>query len=204
MLVPGRTEGPGHRYWDWIYFVAAGIAISAPSLALPFEYPVGYIIAVSAAIVVFFRGVWWGWRTGRIFVVLGSVGFLLNSIAIYDWFLFYQHIHRPRTIDERSRDQEKLHVIVRTLEYAKHLRGEYPPSLEDLKDWIPSVYFADLWDPTKVPGCGRIYPGYSRSQDGSRYELFGIGEDCTPGTDDDVYVNLPAEERAKVGLHNPQ
>jgi hypothetical protein len=89
---------------------------------------------------------------------------------------------------------------VRTLEYAKSIRGDYPHNLKDLEEWIPSVYFADLWDPSRVPGCRRTYPVYIRSTDGLSYELFGVGPDCVARTADDVHVNIGPHERDHVGL----
>ena len=74
MMIQGHAEGPGHRRWDWVYFVAAGIAISSPAGSLPFKFPVDYAIAASAAIVVCFRGIWWGRPGDRLVRAGGPAG----------------------------------------------------------------------------------------------------------------------------------
>jgi hypothetical protein len=204
VIVQGHDETPGHRRWDWIYYVAAGIAIASPAGSLPFKFPIDYAIAIFAAIVVCFRGIWWGWRTGRSFLALGAIGIVLNGTVIYQWFDYYQYLHRSRTREERSHEQEKLHAIVRALEYAKLVHGDYPEALSDLEDWLPSLYFADIWDPTTPPGCRPIHPGYRRLPDGTGYELFGVGLDCATGTADDVVLTLTPRELTLVGLRNPR
>ena len=127
----------------------------------------------------------------------------LGGTLFYTWRA-YQRIVATTPPREVSRAEQVLHAMVRTLEYARSVRGEYPNTLQDLEQWIPSVYFADLWDPSTLPGCKRIYPFYSLSSDGQNYELFGLGPDCEPHTNDDVRPQLSEAESAQVGLkHNP-
>lgn len=196
-------EDAGHRDWSWTYFVAAGAAIFAPSASLPSEFPVQLAIAALAAVIVVLRGVWEGWRRGRILLLLGGFGLILNSTAIYQWVRVYQHIHRPRDGDEIVRDQERLHGIVRTLEYAQRIHGEYPRTIQELAERIPAVFVADLWDSTGSAECRLSYPVYVRTDDSSGYELFGRGPDCEARTTDDVRVRLSPEELAHTGLRNP-
>lgn len=208
MLVHDHYDSSVHHRWDWAFYVAGGFSLgfaSAPAFGvLPLNYPLDYTLATFAGFVVLVRGLRRGWgRGGRVFLTLGAVALMANSVLLHEWFRIHQTIRRMRLPDEISRQQERLHIIVRTLEYARQLRGEYPQTLEELEDWIPSVYFADLWDPTMLPGCMQTYPGYARSPDGLGYELFGIGPDCLERTDDDVFVGLQQEERVHVGLRNP-
>jgi hypothetical protein len=201
MLTSGELESAGHARWDWVYYVAAGVAISTPVGALTGEFPVAYVVAGFAALLVIFRGIWWGFPRGRVFLALGTLGLVASSVGVYGWILIQQATVARRTVSETdaatSVTEGQLLEAVWALEYFKTTRGHYPAQLEQLDAEIGKLGVG--WDYTAI-GHPDAHYFYYNLIDADHYVLRAHGPDAKPYTADDILPPIPEPEQARVGF----
>ncbi|WP_432709813.1 type II secretion system protein GspG, partial [Pedobacter sp.] len=86
--------------------------------------------------------------------------------------------------------------LVKDIEFYKIQHGVYPDSLKQLQLDDKSVF---INDPTQAIQ-GRKSNLFNYLRVGDQYQLFSSGEDGIPGTEDDLYPQIPANMIKKTGL----
>ena len=135
--------------------------------------------------------------------LLGGLGFagIMLSIILYGT-LFYKISN-----DGGFSKGFEVHAInamtslVRDIEYYKLQHGNYPESLDVLRESltdseIPFPY--DISGPINGTGQQRDYY-YNIVNEGKNYKLFGIGQDATPFTSDDIFPIIDPEKDKNIG-----
>ena len=135
--------------------------------------------------------------------LLGGLGFagIMLSIILYGT-LFYK-----MTSDGGFSKGFEVHAVnamtslVRDIEYYKLQHGDYPESLDVLResltdDEMPFPY--DISGPMNGTGAQRDY-SYNVINEGENYTLFGIGQDATPFTSDDIFPVIDPEKDKNIG-----
>lgn len=94
-----------------------------------------------------------------------------------------------------------LTSLVRDVEYYKLQHGDYPESLDVLRETLtegemPFPY--DISGPMNGNGQQRDYY-YDITNEGKNYMLFGIGQDAIPLTSDDIYPIIDPEKDINIG-----
>jgi hypothetical protein len=184
LLVPrGSTPRAGR---SWPLFVVAACAF-IPIL--------GFIFASI--------GLTWGLLSDRPramrAAVLAGVGGVLN---LFVWLvLFWQVQDDPASLTQRASSARRdLGKVVAALESYREAHGHYPQSLAVFTQLPLSLKLVNVSDISTTRGfpLPRLYT-YRRSEDGRWYDVYGVGADGRPGTDDDVRPELPDSVARRSG-----
>ena len=155
----------------------------------------------------------WGlsdWKIGGKKVVsLTGIGLFFSLLLVIVSYSFYnQLLKSPAVVDVKvSYSQAGLVYLVRYLEFYKQGHGHYPSSLIDLREGDnTSLTSRTLTDPFSYAGA--LSTGapeeqpyyYLVSEDGNSYDLFSVGPDGIPYTQDDVYPIILDWYKSVVGL----
>ncbi len=135
--------------------------------------------------------------------LLGGLGFagIMFSIVLYG-SLFYKAFNSG----EFSKGFE-VHAIsamtslVRHIEYYKLQQGTYPESMDSLRSNLKEgemVFSYDMSGPMNVNSLQRDFY-FEVINDGANYLLFGIGQDATPFTLDDIYPIIDPVKDKNIG-----
>lgn len=97
----------------------------------------------------------------------------------------------------REMTKQDLITVVQALERYHEQRSEYPETLEEL------VKTASPFAPVNVSDMSSGFSTepyqYLRAADGKSYDLFAVGADGEPGTEDDIRPVLPPSLRDRAG-----
>lgn len=91
--------------------------------------------------------------------------------------------------------------LVRHIEYFKLQNNEYPKSIEELRSNLKEgemVFSFDMSGPVSMGKQQREFY-YEVINGGNNYLLFGIGQDATPFTNDDIYPLIDSEKDKNIG-----
>ena len=92
--------------------------------------------------------------------------------------------------------RQDLRTVVEALEAYREDKAAYPEALEELEDGSLRVNVMDM----SAGFSTRPEPyQYQRSADGEHYDLFAVGPDGEPETEDDIRPVLPERLRARAG-----
>jgi len=131
--------------------------------------------------------------------VLAGVGGVLN---LFVWLvLFWQVQDDPASLTQRASSARRdLAKVVAALESYREAHGHYPQSLAVFTQLPLSLKLVNVSDVSTTRGFPfpRLYT-YRRSEDGRWYDVYGVGADGRPGTDDDVRPELPDSVARRSG-----
>lgn len=91
--------------------------------------------------------------------------------------------------------------LVRHIEYFKLQNNEYPKSIEELRSNLKEgemVFSYDMSGPMSMGKQPREFY-YEVINNGNNYLLFGIGQDATPFTADDIFPLIDSEKDKNIG-----
>lgn len=91
--------------------------------------------------------------------------------------------------------------LVRHIEYYKLQNNQYPSSIEELRKNLKEgemVFTFDMSGPMSMGKEPREFY-YEVINDGTNYLLFGIGQDATPFTTDDIHPLIDTEKDKNIG-----
>ena len=159
----------------------------------------------------------WGisdWKIGgKKAVFLSCAGFLVTFfIGLYFYFGVDQFKNSSSFTETKVRySQAGLAHLVRYIEYYKLGHGYYPNSLTELKEqdnyYMTPKTFSDPFTYSGVfytVNQGEQPFFYTASVDENSYELFSVGPDKVPHTQDDIYPVVLDEYKPVLGLRtNP-
>jgi hypothetical protein len=125
----------------------------------------------------------------RLALILGGAGALLNVVgALLTFYLF-----RDTTLMREARRasaQQNLVQILLALEQDRGTKGRYPATLEELVGRPVPTKLINITDQSAT--LLAMYPFHYRlSADGESYDLFAVGPDGKPGTEDDIRPVIP-------------
>ena len=154
----------------------------------------------------------WGisdWKLGgKKSVAIASLGFL--SSLLFGWYAFFlaDSIYKSPNINEAKVEftQTGLASIMRYIEYYKLGHGHYPKALMDLKENDISFPERSFFDPFSSSSLFWISDPetqnyfYTVHENVNSYELFSVGPDKTPYTQDDIYPVILEEYKSILGL----
>ena len=135
--------------------------------------------------------------------LLGGLGFagIMFSVILYG-SLFYKMFN-----DEEFSKGFEVHAVsamtslVRHIEYYKLQYGYYPESMQALRENLKEgemVFSFDMSGPINMNGQQRDFY-YEVINGGANYLLFGIGQDATPFTADDIFPLIDPEKDKNIG-----
>lgn len=92
--------------------------------------------------------------------------------------------------------QMQLNSLIKSIEYYKLIHGQYPDNLPQL---LEDDKLTTIVDPAQGMNMkGTVYFNYENM--GEQYSLFSSGQDGKPNTADDLYPEVPAVSKGKIGL----
>ncbi len=154
----------------------------------------------------------WGfsdWKIGGRKVV--TISFLGLLSTFFLGCLIYSTVIRAisspaMTATKTSYTKISLAFIIRYIEYYKLGHGYYPNTLDDLKEKditfnepaFIDLFTSPLLSPTGGPSEQQYF--YEVHDDGNSYELFSVGPDKIPHTQDDIYPVVLDDYRSILGL----
>jgi len=155
----------------------------------------------------------WGisdWKIGgKKAVILACIGFLVTfSIGLYFYFGVDQFKKSSFFTETKVRySQAGLAHLMRYIEYYKLGHGYYPTSLAEVKEqdnyYMTTKTFSDPFTYSGIfftVNQGEQPFFYAVSTDGNSYELFSVGPDKIPHTQDDIYPVVLDEYKSVLGL----
>ena len=153
-------------------------------------------------------GLTWGLLSDRpramFAAVLAGVGGLLNLLGgvVLIWHLQDDPTSVARRVTSARRD---LARVVSALESYREAHGQYPQSLVVFTQLPLSLKLVNVSDISTTGGfpMPRLYT-YRRSEDGRWYDVYGVGADGRPGTEDDVRPELPDSVARRSGYRPPR
>jgi hypothetical protein len=155
----------------------------------------------------------WGisdWRLGgKKSVAIACLGFI--SSLLFGWYAFFladNMFFKNPNINEIKVNNIQLGLasIMRYIEYYKLGHGHYPKTLMELNEndiTFPARSFLDpfsssnLFYMTDTEAQNYFYIVHENS---NSYELFSVGPDKTPHTQDDIYPVILEEYKSALGL----
>ena len=142
-------------------------------------------------------------RAMRAAVLAGSGG-LLNLVGgmVLIWQLQDDPTSAVRRASSARRD---LARVVSALESYREAHGQYPRSLIVFTQLPLSLKLVNVSDISTTRGwpVPRLY-AYRRSDDGRWYDVYGVGADGRPDTEDDVRPELPDSVARRSGYRPPR
>jgi hypothetical protein len=137
----------------------------------------------------------------RLATTLAAVGAFANLAGLLLVTFFFQRTPEAARLN-REATRRDLARVVAALESYRERTGAYPTSLAALERpfAIPPVNIHD-----QGAGIIRIYRVYEYhlAADGGSYDLFSVGPDGRPGTDDDIRPALTDSVVARSGYRPP-
>jgi hypothetical protein len=165
------------------------------------------LIGVVFAIIAIVLGVMRRRSGGKTLILLGFLG-IATTVVLYGGIFYFGFVQRGGIYDSlRGRlAKTTLTELVKSIEYYKVTKGQYPRSLPDLRASLGKESFTSIYDPTD-PQIWTIPPAKERStffyqltDDGTHYYLLGVGPDRRAFTSDDLLPDVSEQDRAKTGL----
>ncbi|HLB55370.1 MAG TPA: hypothetical protein VJK71_09700 [Gemmatimonadales bacterium] len=144
----------------------------------------------------------WGLVSSRpralVAAAIGAVGAVLNLIGFL--VLGSQVFNSPELQQAKLElARQGLAEVVEAVELYRKEQGSYPPSLIVLSQKFGLQRPVRIFDPSA--GLLGLRPfQYRLAPNGESYDLFAVGADGTPGTDDDLRPVVPDSMKGKVGL----
>jgi len=147
----------------------------------------------------------WGMVTtklgGRTLAFLGAGG-ILFTIIIYSALFYFGFQQRGGLYDDLRQTMAKSNLlqVVQSIEFYKLQNGNYPDSLETLKESLPENSMVFIFDVTDMNSTGKPRYYHYKLIDASSYYLLGVGIDGKPFTADDIVPKLEVNEGSNIGL----
>jgi hypothetical protein len=134
-----------------------------------------------------------------------SILFLVLSIASTTSMFFYGR-YMMKKLDKPGFQEQmvpfcqmRINELVPKIEYYKMIKGEYPVVLSDLKQIDSTLTTKDFSYRIKGGYNPEYLDLYYLKLDSNSYQLFAIGKDSLPNTDDDIIPEITQDEINKLG-----
>lgn len=142
-------------------------------------------------------------RHARLAIGLGATGALLQ-LLVAGVFLSTSNQHSPlfrQAFSEMAR--QDLGKVVAALELYRQRESVYPASLPELQRKLGLKHPVNILD--RSAGLSLRSPTYQYrlAEDGKSYDLFAVGPDGKPDTEDDIRPVLSDSLRKRSGLRPP-
>jgi hypothetical protein len=141
-------------------------------------------------------------RGGVKLAIVGAAG-IAFTVIIYGALFYFGFVQRGGVYDElrAKMAQNNLNALVQSVEFYKLGHGEYPDSLETMKDSMPkgSLETIYVFDPRTMPfgKAGSYF--YYRKVDADHYYLRGVAADGKPFSPGALLPQVAAPN-GKLGL----
>ncbi len=171
-----------------------------------FPYVIGGISFIPGIGIIFgVIAIIWGLVTkklgGKKLAIIGACG-IGFSIILYGSLFYFGFFQKGGMYDDLRVQLSKNTItsLVQAIEFYKTQNGQYPESLEVLRNSLPENSMVFVHDPTdvKMGGEPRYYHYELKGDD--NYYLLGVGPDEKPFTSDDVLPNIEINQNSGVGL----
>jgi hypothetical protein len=141
-------------------------------------------------------------RAGKWLALVGACG-IAFTIALYGSLIYFGFAQRGGMADEMRSNmtQTALYTCVAYIELHRLQHGEYPASIQALRDAMPAGTMINTMDMSiiRLSGPPKDFY-YQRSDDGAHYYLRGVGDDDQAFTADDILPTINQSDITKTGL----
>lgn len=140
--------------------------------------------------------------------LLGGLGFagIMLSIILYGTLFYKASSNGGFSKGFEIHAINSLTSLVRDIEYYKLQNGSYPESLDTLRENLKEdeiLFTYDISGPFNTDNQQRDFY-YELINNNKNYRLFGIGQDATPFTSDDIFPVIDPEKDKNIGwVKNP-
>ncbi len=145
----------------------------------------------------------WGLVSSRpralVAAAIGAGGAVLNLVAMVALALFSLGDRAEFAEAKRAATRQGLLEVVQALEAYRQREGSYPNTLTVFTQQANFRRPVNPLDPSAGFFPPRLFE-YRLAPDGQSYELFSVGPDKEPGTEDDILPELPDSLRGRSGL----
>jgi hypothetical protein len=147
----------------------------------------------------------WGLVTkklgGKKLAIIGGCG-VAFTIFLYSCLFYFGFVKRGGVYDDlRAKlSESNLVQLVQAIAFCKTQHGNYPESLEMLKNSLPENSMVFVYDASDVKRGGEPRYYHYELIDDVHYYLLGVGVDGQPFTDDDILPKIQLGPDSKVGL----
>jgi hypothetical protein len=147
----------------------------------------------------------WGLVTkklgGKKLAIIGACG-IGFSVILYSSLFYFGFVQRGGVYDDlrAQMSENTITSLVQAIEFYKTQNGNYPESLEVLKNSLPENSMVFVHDPTHVQMGGEPRYYHYELEGENHYYLLGVGPDEIPYTADDVVPKININQNSGVGL----
>ncbi|WP_221794676.1 hypothetical protein [Oceanobacter mangrovi] len=171
-----------------------------------FPYVIGGASFIPAIGIIFgIIAIIWGLVTknpgGKKLAIIGACGIAL-SVILYGSLFYFGFVQRDGVYDDLRAKLSKNTItsLAQAIEFYKTQNGNYPASLEVLRESLPENSMVFVYDPAHVQiGDEPRYYHYDLKDD-SHYYLLGVGPDEKPFTNDDILPNIEVKPNGNIGF----
>lgn len=147
-------------------------------------------------------------KKGGLALALFGLGGIAFSCILYGTLFYKGFVERGGVFDELRLGLAKSNLtsLVQSVEFYKLQNGNYPETLEVLKESMPKDQFLFIQDPIALEmGKGERSPYfyYDLIDTSNAYYLFSVGPDGKPFTSDDILPEVDTSKSASIGFRVP-
>ncbi len=171
-----------------------------------FPYVIGGISFIPGIGIIFgIIAIIWGFVTkkigGKKLSIIGACG-IGFSVIIYGSLFYFGFVQKGGVYDDLRIELSKntITILVQSIEFYKTQNGNYPDSLETLRQSLPENSMVFVHDPTHVQMGGEPRYYHYELTGQSNYYLLGVGPDEQPYTNDDILPNIEVKPNSGIGL----
>jgi hypothetical protein len=147
----------------------------------------------------------WGLLTeklgGKKLAIIGACGIGFSGV-LYGSLFYFGFVQRGGIYDDlRSQlSQSTITSLVQAIEFHKVQNGEYPSTLEELRESLPDNSMVFVFDPADIQMGDEPRYYHYELKDESHYYLLGVGADKKPYTNDDLVPDIDIQQGSNIGL----
>ena len=139
---------------------------------------------------------------GKKLIIIGTIGISVTVLA-YGGLFYFGFVQRGGVYDDLRTGLAKSSItqLAQAIEFHKVQHGNYPLTLEELKNSLPKDNLTFIIDPSIVgvnEELRNFY--YELNESKTQYYLLGVGADRQPFTADDILPTITIEEGSKLGI----
>jgi len=137
----------------------------------------------------------------KLFYILAIMLSLLSSYTLYNYSdKVVKQLQKSHRKELSTADKSNLKRIIKEIEYYRNINLHYPKNLTEIIEFNRKINPDGLINFNDNDSRG--YRIYYRLINANSYELFSVGEDGKPHTEDDILTDLALTEINNTGLAN--
>ena len=139
---------------------------------------------------------------GRKLAFIGAGG-IAFTVVLYSGLFYFGFVQRGGVYDglRVKITESTITSLVQSIEFYRTQNGNYPASLEILRESFPEGTAVFVFDPTEVGGFGHTSRRFYYQLVGDdHYYLLSVGPDGLPFTRDDIHSKVKIGPDSQVGL----